>query len=269
MKKGTALPRAGVDRRDFRRKYMLDLASDPATLIPGVVGATLLMGSWALGIGGGLSIFAGMAGVLSGAGMFFTRLAVGDQAAAQRALDEMQEDVRRERNRQLDELRSRLEADGDPRTQACLDDLRALARDFEAMRALGGEFDVAHLFEIAWSVDELFCQGVESLERSLNLIETARGMSSAQLKESLLKRRDGLVKDVEESVERLGGVLASVNDLGAWGEDSSKTARIRAELDEQLAVARRVAERMRTIEGSTEDAGPDPLGSREHSGRES
>jgi hypothetical protein len=58
-----------------------------------------------------------------------------------------------------------------------------------------------------------------------------------------------MIADVKESVRQLGHLLAGIEGLaaGSGGEDS-RLAEIRAELDQGLAVARAVAERMQALD---------------------
>lgn len=244
-----------MDKQAFRRKYLLGLMARPETLVPGVLGTTLLLGAWALGIGGGAAMFAGLAGLLGSSGMLVTRIIMGEPGTAQAAIEELQQEALRDRNRRLDALEEGLERDDDPRTQEMLRELRGMARDFETVRALDTEFDVGRAFDIAWNVEELFRQGVESLEKSLTLWTTAQGMASERLRGDMLARRARLIEDVRESLERLGDVLVSVHQLGTCDKDLAGAARIREELDRQLEVAKRVANRMRALEGSGIDEG--------------
>lgn len=244
-----------MDKQAFRRKYLLGLMAKPETLVPGALGVTILLGSWALGIGGGAAIFAGVASLFGCGGLFLTRVIIGDSATAAAAIEEMQTEALRERNRRLDALEEGLTHDDDPRTQEFLRELRGMARDFETVRNLDTEFDVGHAFDIAWNVEELFRQGVESLERSLKLWQTAQGMATERLRGDMMARRERLIQDVQESLQRLGDVLVSVHELGSCDKDLGAAARIREDLDRQLEVARRVSSRMNSLEGSGIDEG--------------
>jgi hypothetical protein len=257
---------SAMDKQTFRRKYVLGLMARPETLLSGVVGFTLLVGSWALGLGGNGAVFAGVASLFGCGGLLMTRIIMGDSAAAAQAIDEMQREALEARTRRLDALEDGLEHDDDPRTQGLLRELRGMAKDFETVRSLDTEFDVGHAFDIAWNVEELFRQGVESLERSLKLWETARGMATERLRQNMMARRERLIQDVQESLKRLGDVLVTVNELGTCDKDLAGAARIRAELDQQLEVARRVSRRMNSLDGSEIEEG-DYLSS-SHAGRE-
>jgi hypothetical protein len=52
-------------------------------------------------------------------------------------------------------------------------------------------------------------------------------------------------------------VLAGMQGLGAGEKGVSELARIRADLDRRLAVARKVEERMRTLESQMDTGTPD------------
>jgi len=237
-----------LDKRRFRRKFLLGLLSSPLTLCPLGVGVTVLLVAWAFSIGTGVALFVAMGCILGALGTFFTRLVVGSEAISKAAVEEMQKEAHEAREKSLDELDGKLTRDGDPRTQASLRDLRALAKAFNESRTPGAGLNIESMFDIASGVEQLFNRCVQSLERTLQLWRTARKMATPEAKKPILERREGIIEDVGESIEQLGKVLVGIQGLGSGESASSELASIREELDQRLAVAKRVEERMRSLE---------------------
>jgi hypothetical protein len=241
-----------LDKEEFRKKYLIRLLSSPLTLFPFVLGITILIALWAFSMKIGVAIFAAIACILGAFGVFFTRLALGSETISNSVIEEMQETVARERERRLDELDRNLVEDGDGRTESCLRDLRALARAFQETPAGSGGLGPRYAFDIASGVEDLFNRSVVSLEQTLDLWRTAAKLGTPEAKRPVLDQREKIIEEVRRSIEQLGKVLAGVQSLKTGMEAGSDLARIREELDEQLSVAKRVGERMRSLEQQIE-----------------
>ncbi len=244
---------------------LLRLASSPLTLLPLVAGVTLLLLGWALSMNIGVLLFVAVACVLGATGVFFTRLVLGADKLADSVIQAMQKDAHEEREKSLDELDGKLVEDGDPRTEACLRDLRALTEAFNQARAPSAKLSVRCTFDIASGVEELFKRCVVSLEQTLDLWRTAERMATPQAKEPVLEKREKMIGEVGESIKQLGEVLAGLQGLRAGEGAASELASIREDLDQRLAVARRVEERMRSLErqlapGELDSSGQEDLG---------
>ncbi len=233
-----------MDKQEYRKRVLLGLMTRPRTLLPLVGGASLLIGSWALGQGGGGLPFAGFVGMLVGVGMFLSNAFTGGGKVAERVVEGMRKEGQKSRERSLDELERRLTTDGDPRTERALRDLRRLAQSLEQEDAWSSEFNARTGFDILSDVNQLFETSVGYLEKSLDIWRAAQGIRQPKVRETLLEQREHLVRDVQGGVEHLGDVLAQLQALQAGVGSRSAIQRLRDELDQNLEVARRVEERM-------------------------
>lgn len=239
----------------IKRKMLLNMLTGPATAVPFLAGVTALIATWALGLRADMGVLAGLAGILGAAGLFFTNLFLRGDTYAKQAVDETQRETRAERERKLDDLDLRLCKDNDPRTEAALRDLRSLVRAFDDLRASSGsELNALTTSNIATGVHELFGQCVDSLERSWNLWQTAEKLRTRAAKEPILKQREEIIAEVGRSIRQLGQILVAIQNLGTGDGAKSDLARISEELDQRLAVARQVEQRVRAFE-STLDTG--------------
>jgi len=236
------------DRKNVRKKVLLGLLSSPLTLVPLLLGSTLLAGALVLAKYAGVLLFGGSACVLGAAGTFLTRLLLGSEEHTRRAVEEVQREAASEREARLDDLDRRLAEDDDPRTEATLRDLRAFAKALGQHGTWTERLNATSAFDILAGVQDLFETCVQSLETSLQLFETARTLTTPGARAPILQRRDEIVKDVQQSTAKLSGLLVEIQKLGADGDSATDLARIRSELDQNLAVARSVEDKMQAWE---------------------
>lgn len=239
---------AALDQNEFRKRFLIEMVCSPFTLVPFVLGTTLLMASWALALRSGVAVFAGIAAILGSAGMFFTRFLLGSEKVAKKVVDELERDIQKQRERDLDDLEKRLGNDGDPRTESALRDLRALARAFRETREWSDSLKAQPTLDILAGVEQLFGRCVVLLERTLTLWYTARKINSSEARTPILEQREQIIGDVGESIKQLGRILAGIQSIrvGESGERSD-VRRIRNELDQSLEVARMVEKRMQAF----------------------
>jgi len=194
-----------------------------------------------------LAALAALAGILGTIGMFFTQLALGGERRAREAIEELQKEQFRQVENHLDELDRQLSEDGDPRTEGALRDLRSLVRALDEMSGESGSgLDPASAVEIQIDTMELFRQCVRSLERTLQMWRTARDMVTEAARKPILAQRERLIADVLESIKQLGKMLAALQTLGMGEGSPAELARVRAELEQNLRIAKEVDLRMRT-----------------------
>lgn len=247
----TAVTEAGIllDETKLKKRVFWELLSSPWTLWPFVGGVTALLGLWTFSIRSGLAVFAALVSILGSLGIFFTRLLLGSEARVKKAVEEMQQEAQKERERSLDELERRLAADGDPRTESSLRDLRALAKAFEKGGAWSASLNTRTVFDILAGVEQLFKRCVLSLKKTLELWYTAQNMATAEAREPILRQRERIIEDVGKSIRQLGGILAGIQNIGAEEDAGDRElARIREELDRSLEVARMVEKRMQSLD---------------------
>ena len=239
---------ATIDAKAFRRRVLFKHVSTPWLLAPFLISLTLLAAVWTFGIEAGVALFAGVAGVLLSFGGFFTRLLLGSETINQQAAAELVREARASQEKTLDALDARLQNDGDPRTEACLRDLRTFAKAFQEERLWTHGVNAGSIYSIVNGVEDLFSQSVAALERSVEMIRMARSLATPQARRPILAQREDLIQDVGKSIQQLGRILAELQRIGGeGGEDMSKLASIREELDQSLEVARRVDRRMNQL----------------------
>ena len=234
----------------LRKKVLLGLLSSPLTLVPLLAGATLLGGAFALGRSAGMMLFSGLACVLGAAGVFLSRLLLGSEKHTQKAVEELQKEAAADHERRLDDLDRRLAVDQDPRTEATLRDLRAFEKAFRDGGTWMAKLNATSAFDIVNGVQELFEGCVKSLETSLELYNTAQSLRTPAARKPLLERREEIVQDVQKSTEQLSRILVSIQTLAADEGSEAGLAQVRTELDESMAVAKKVEERMRSWQQS-------------------
>ncbi|MBU1170660.1 MAG: hypothetical protein KKD44_13950 [Proteobacteria bacterium] len=244
------LPAMTIGTASFRKRYILKLLANPVCLMPLLAGLTDLMVLWTFSIGSGALIFAGIAGILGGLGMFLTRLALGDKDAAEHVLEAIQKTALKHREKTLDALDKRLCLDDDPRPEQCLRDLRGLARVFEQGRSWTGSLKASSTVDILSGVDRLFRECVLLLEKTIELQTAAEKVSDDAMRKPLIKHREKIISDIDQSIRHLGKILSGIKTLDGSKENARNTdlARIREELDQSLNVALKVHERMGSLD---------------------
>lgn len=236
------------DPSRYRRKVFLDLLAHPTTLVPVVAGMTALMASWAGVVDSAWWPFWGVAGMLAGAGAVASRWIFGSDTILRRAYDSLGEDAIREQNRMLDDLDRRLRQDNDPRPEESLRQLRSLYDGFRREHDWATDLPERSSLEIAQKVEKLFKACIISLRRSQDLWDTSQKMSTTDGRKAALAQREQLVGEIRESVRQLARTIDGVQALRIQSPEDGNLAQIRQELDESLEVARRVEQRMQTLE---------------------
>ncbi|MFP4382287.1 MAG: hypothetical protein ACLFUS_17435 [Candidatus Sumerlaeia bacterium] len=245
----TSAHMTAINETKLRKKVFWRHLTSVWTLAPFVVGFTLLAGVWALGIKSGLLIFGGLALLLASAGSYFTQLFLGSEKATKKAIEDLRREAEAQREKALDELDKRLRADGDPRTETNLRDLRVLARAFRDDHSWSEGLSNQTSFDIVNGVNQLFERCVKSLERSLVLYKTARKIRTRAARQNILLQREHIVQDVAKSIEQLGVILGRIHMMQDENDhESSALAQIRDELDRSLDVAQAVEKRIRDLD---------------------
>lgn len=245
-----------VDASELRKRVWRKISFAPSVVLPVGVGAALLAGSVVLGP---LAAFGGIAACLLGAGMFGTRALTKVEKLTGKVMEEMRGEDNRRQAYLLDQLDSKLQTDGDRRTESLLRDLRVLMRQFDDARETrergGNVVLVRQAVDVESKSTRLFQSCVRSLERSYELWITSRQLSTPSARNNALERRERLIKEVEASVQHLGTIFEGLHSLGGASEDVTEMARIRSELDRTLDSARRVEDRMRQLDDELDGVG--------------
>ena len=232
-----------------------------------MLGMTVLTAFWAPDGRWGW-LFAALAGVLTSAGAYVTRLLLTGEKTAKTVIAEMEDESRQARQAALDDLDQRLvNADDDPRPEAALRDLRALLKAFEEM---GSQADTAHLhvaLEVRTKVQQLFDQSVHSLEQTLKLGDTAAQLRMPAARKPILDQREKVLDEVKAGIKQLGGTLAALQSLDVAGQTDASLSQLREELDQSLAVANRVEARLQNLlDTATAEVRGQPLTNQQEKG---
>lgn len=228
---------------EVKRKVYLDLFASPYNLLPVAGGLTSLMASWAVG-GSPTLTMAGIVGVLGGIGVAASRLIWGLEGLTEKAYEYQVDKQQRDHERKLDALDGKLSRDRDPRTQACLRELRLLYDGLQRAAEKGNI--TTSSFEIIEGVGKVFDECVKQLEHSHNLWETARKMQGPA-RESMLAQRDGIIQEVVTTVVDVGAMVERYL-VNQSKRNRSELSKVRQELDESIEAARRAEERTADLE---------------------
>ena len=238
-----------MDSVQIRRAKLVHLITWPGVLVPAVAGAaSLALGALTNGFSGGL-VWTGLAAMGVGAAAAAYRWFAAVETLEQQALDRIRLQAEKEHLDYLKQLRRRLRRDRDPRTGKCLKRLHGTYERLGRLDARVASGGSRTLTEVVAQAKQLYQSCLELLERSLVLWNASQQMSTDDASGKLLESRDQLLDEVDRSIDRLDKTLdglqvAALNDNDQRGEHS----RLRAELDEGLAVAQRVQQRMDALE---------------------
>lgn len=236
-----------MSRRDLYVRILKDLATRPLTFFPFVLGLSLMLMST---VTDARMAFAGFVSLLVSAANFSAQLVSGNVSRS--VVEKLEHDLTRRRDRELDELQAKLSADGDPRTQDLLSDLRALVRGFHESGSWFDEVGVRMTFDLQSRVEELFNTAVKWLLRTLDLHELQKKVSSKAVREQFRQERERIIGDVSQATLKLGSTLAAVQRLGSASADSPELNKLLRELDEEINIAMTVERRLQ--EGLREGA---------------
>jgi hypothetical protein len=223
---------------EIKRKVYLDLFATPGTLLPVAAGLTAWIASWAMG-GDAVMNFAGLAGVLTGAGVLASRLILGLDRITHNAYNHVLQRQRRLQEESLEQLEKRLSEGQDARTLNCLRELRhlysRLQTEIEQRKVNAAEYGVIE------GVEQLFHGCIQQLEHTAGLWETAATMKGPA-RQDLLRQREELVREVCDAVVHLGQTVERFHAVTTQ-KNRRELTRLRKELDQSMQVAREAARR--------------------------
>jgi hypothetical protein len=237
-----------VDDRTVRKRILLRVFGSPVSVIPFMLGVTSITATWALNWNPALGLFAGVAGVLGGFGAALTRLLLGGEKISRQITAELTQEEQAEKQRALDALDEQLAAsDKDPRPETALRDLRALLKAFDEPDGPSNELNFTTVIDVQLMAGRMFDQCVQSLQQTLRLWQTAQKLNTAAARKPLLDQREKIIADVQASIKQLSDALVALQTLGHGDGSTAELGRIRDELDQSLAVAKVVEERVNSL----------------------
>lgn len=237
-----------MNESQINRKVFLRLLGHPLVIAPSVLGVSACTAVWALNWPSPIGWFSLAAGALGSFGIYVTRLLLDNGKTARAVLAEHEEGELRATESALDDLDRRLAAgDKDPRPEAALRDMRALVHAFDDFIAKADSPNTHVVIEVRSRVRQLFSFSVRSLERTIQLGDTAKLLNIAAARQPLLEQREKIIADLEGCVKQFGDTLAALQRLDAGDHSSSALNRMRDELDQSLQIAGRVEERLNSF----------------------
>lgn len=229
----------------FRNRVLLRLLASPSVIVPAGLGAAALLVGLATGQPTGVWGLVGLSGVLLGLGAAAGRWLFGFGEIARQAFDELRAEAGRDQRAYLRRLRNRVRADRDPRSNRLLMELVELAGRMARAGMVGPRADGEPLTDVAAQLVELHRSCLASLERTVDLYETARDMETEAARAELLTRREKLLDEIHRTEEHLSATLDYLQSAQLKrGDKEADLARMREELDQGLAVAQQVERRM-------------------------
>ena len=241
-----------IDQKLFRKKFLLHLIGNSYVVFPFAAGVSVAFASWVLNLEPGIlyAFASAVLGICVPVGVIITKWAAGTDDIAKRVHDELLNEVHQEREEELNALHQQLAADGDARTETMLHELRTLHQSFQEEARSGawmGTLPLTVSTEITDKVSELFTQAVQCLKDTLKMHEKARDAQlGATVKSVLARHREQQIADVQQTIVQLSELYARVLTLSPESNET-ELARLRAELDESLAFAKRVDEQIRSL----------------------
>jgi hypothetical protein len=242
-----------MNEGQIRRKVFLRLLGHPVVLAPLVLGVSASTAVVAFNGPAGLCWFATTAGALASAGAYITRLILDEGKTARAVITEMEQGDQQAVQAALDDLDRRLvAADNDARPEIALRDLRALVRAVDDYVLRTDAVHAPVVIDVRARVHQIFDSSVRSLEQTLQLGNTAKILNLPEARKPLLDQREKIIAEIQAGVKQLGGTLAALQQLGPGAQSSRELTRLRDALDQSLAIAGRVEERLNTLLDQTD-----------------
>jgi hypothetical protein len=226
---------------DLRKRILLELMITPTTVIPVLVGGSLLLLSEILG---GYSAFFGFVGLLVGFGAFLTNLVFNLEKISKRALKQWHDQQTKSREKELDSLDRKLARTEDTNDESALRNLRVLYKSFGADIA-GGKLSDHVPPQMLQSIDDIFKTCVAKLERSYEIYRTAMTMTG-KLKHDMQRQRMNVIIEVEASILELASVINEVRAL-KFKNEGNELRQLQSRLSSQLEIAKATEEGMASI----------------------
>lgn len=245
-----------IDRKLFLKKYLLHLINNPFTIFPFAAGATAVFASWVFNLEPKiLYLFAGAAlGIGIPLGAIITKWTTGTDDIAKQVHEEILHEAHLQQEDELNILHKQLQKDGDQRTEQMLDELRTLHESFQEEAMDSGwmaSLPYSVSAEIAGKVSDLFDQAVQCLKDTLKMYEKSKDSKMASVKRVLQQHREQQIADVQQTIVQLTHLYARVLTISPENNET-ELSRLRTELDNSLAFAKKVDEQIRESTPNTD-----------------
>ena len=237
------------DASRVRGRVLRHLLAHPSTIVPLLGGVTAAAWGWVTGDATSALTLLGLGGVALSSGVLATRWLFNVDELTEQTCRELADERAEQREEELDDLYRALKKDGDPRTEALLGRLRKSVRQI-TKSGLSPSIDPASRVDIAYRVAELSEQCVEALKAALDFRRRHRHLRG-EARELNEERRDHEIAEVQACVETLERLSVDGGAAESTTPSSNRLQAMRDELHQSLEVARRVGERMKSLESGT------------------
>jgi hypothetical protein len=102
-------------------------------------------------------------------------------------------------------------------------------------------------------VESLFSHCVGLIRQTHSLWETASKLTTNDAKAPIMAQRESLIDEVQGCVSQLSQTMVSLQNMNQVEATTDRLKQLRTELDQSLAVAQKVEERMRQWPGNNEN----------------
>ena len=207
-----------MEKKRFRRKYVLRLLSSPWTRFP-------ILGGVILGCVGAianvpLAFLGAFVSFAAGTGHFVAKLFAGDTKTAVKIQEELDQEAEKEAEARLDNLDERLAADEySTADENCLRDLRTLMDVYKNSASWKKNINKLSQFDIFSNVNEIFKLCIDRLELSLEVGESMKRAATDKIRNSFKQRRDKIIKSVQDSIDDLNKTLGDVQEISMSSRD--------------------------------------------------
>lgn len=233
-----------IDKKRLKNKILVGLLTSPFTLVPFVLGMTLFVIFVTFSRKMGITLFGAVSCFLGSVAGFFTQLLMVGDKIRQKALEELNKEEQKKKDEALNALDKQLCADGDPRTEGYLRDLRAVCKAFIEKRDSFSNANISILFDVVTGIDQLFQECVRSLQQTLEILRLASEVGTEKTRKTLLSQRENVVNDVGKTIDHLAKILQDFQKIEEGDHVNSRLAQIRKDLDESIEIAKVVDQRL-------------------------
>ena len=238
-----------IDKKLYRKKYFHHLINNPTVIYPFAAGVMGVFATWVFNLDPSILYLFGSAviGIGLPIGALITKWTTGTDDIARTVHEEILHDAQQKQEEELNTLHDELQTDGDKRTEQMLEELRLLHQSFqEEARDAGwmGSLPITVSAEITEKVTELFSQAVECLKDTLKMHHKSKDSQMSTVKRVLQQHREQQIADVQQTIVQLSHLYARVLTISPESNET-ELSRLRTELDESLAFAKKVDEQIR------------------------
>jgi hypothetical protein len=245
-----------VSKSDLRNAFLKRAVLSKAVWIP------IAFGGATMALASGMPFWIGVGSATFGIGMAIWRLTRGRRATEEAVIQQFRNEADRQHYAYLRSLQRKLRRDRDATTGRLLRQLREIHKrmveaDVFATVASTSPQDSSKAWqsEVRDQMAKLYESSVGSLERSYKLWSNAQSVADHKLQQELLSSRSQLLKEVEESVQRLGKTLDQMQVSSIKTEQpQNELSELRQELEQGLTVAENIEKRIKELDNQVREA---------------